>query len=480
MAEMYRHSQYRGMVVVIDDEEDMCKILTKILNMEGYHVSAFTNPDQALDYIAKYQPDVVLTDIRMPEKSGMEVLNSVKKKFPQIAVIIMTAYASIEGAIQAMKEGAFHYVTNPFNTDELVANIEKAIEVHQLSREKESFTEQIRRAHAEVELIGDSPPMREVKQILEKIAATDSAVLISGKSGTGKELAAKFIHKASRRSDKRFVPIDCACIPDNLLESELFGYERGAFTGAAQTKLGLIELAHGGTLFLDEIGELPLLLQAKLLRVLQEHEIQRVGGLKQIYVDIRLLAASNRDLLAGISKGTFRQDLFYRLNVINIRMPLLKERSVDIPFLVHHFLSRLGPKLHKPHATVSPAAMNLLVQYSWPGNVRELENVIERMLVLLEGNVIKPSDIPADIRSGIEVPVPEESLPVPKGIPIDYKEARVRFESEYLRELLDRAGGSVSEAAKISGISRRNLYEKLDKLGLHPQEFKKKEGSDNA
>jgi len=320
----------------------------------------------------------------------------------------------------------------------------------------------------------------EIKQILEKIAPTDSAVLISGKSGTGKELAARFIHKASRRSDKRFVPIDCACIPENLLESELFGYERGAFTGASQTKLGLIELAHGGTLFLDEIGELPLHLQAKLLRVLQEHEIQRVGGLKQIYVDIRLLAATNRDLQAAIAKGVFRQDLFYRLNVINIKMPPLNERTGDITLLVHYFLAHLGPKLHKPNVSLSPAAMALLAQYSWPGNVRELENVIERMIVLLEGNVIRPSDIPIDIRSGIEVPVSEEIRPVLKTIPIDYREARVRFESEYLRELLDRAGGSVSEAAKISGISRRNLYEKLDKLGIHPQEFKKKEGLDEA
>jgi DNA-binding NtrC family response regulator len=473
MPTAYSHSIYRGMIVVIDDEEDMCKILTRILNMEGYHVSSFTNPDRALEYIEKYQPDVVLTDIRMPERSGMEVLRSVKEKFPHISVIIMTAYASIEGAIQAMKQGAFHYVTKPFNTDELTANIEKAIEIHHLSKEAESFTEQIRRAHEDVKLIGNSPPMMEAQRILEKIAPTDSAVLISGDSGTGKELAARFIHKASHRGDKRFVPIDCACIPDNLLESELFGYERGAFTGAAQTKLGLIELAHGGTLFLDEIGELPLQLQSKLLRVLQEHEIQRVGGLKQIYVDIRLLAATNRDLQSAIEKGKFRQDLFYRLNVINIRMPSLKERVDDIPLLVNHFLSSMGPRLHKPEAIISPAAMNLLMEYSWPGNVRELENVVERMLVLLEGAVIRPSDIPIDIREGMKVETPDMMEPIFKSIPIDYKEARVRFETEYIKELLDKTNGSVSEAAKISGMSRRNLYEKMEKLGLQSQEFKK-------
>jgi len=405
----------------------------------------------------------------------MDVLKDVKIKYPHIAVIIMTAYASIEGAIQAMKQGAFHYVTKPFNTDELVANIEKAMEVHLLTKESVSFAEQIRRAHEDIQLIGDSPQLRTMKKLLEKSAPTDSAVLISGESGTGKELAARFIHKASHRNDKRFVPIDCACIPENLLESELFGFERGAFTGANQTKLGLLELAHGGTLFLDEIGELPLQLQAKLLRVLQEHEIQRVGGLKQIYVDIRLLAATNRDLQSAIEEGHFRQDLFYRLNVINIEMPPLRERTGDIPLLVKHFIVTLGARLHKPEVNITPAAINLLSQYSWPGNVRELENVMERMLVLLEGSTIKPSDIPVDIRGGIEVVPAKEREPLLRAIPIDYKEARVRFETEYLKELLEKTRGSVSEAAKISGISRRNIYEKLDKMGLQPQEFKKKE-----
>ena len=480
MAEEYKHSRYKGVVVVIDDEEDMCKILTRILNMEGYHVSSFIDPDEALKYIEKYQPDVVLTDIRMPDKSGMEVLREVKDQFPQIAVIIMTAYASIEGAIQAMKEGAFHYVTKPFRSEELVANIEKAIEVHQLHREKASFSEQIKRAYADVNLVGESPQLKDVKQILEKIAPTDSAVLINGKSGTGKELAAKFIHKASHRSENRFVPIDCACIPENLLESELFGYERGAFTGANQMKLGLIELAHGGTLFLDEIGELPLQLQSKLLRVLQERRIQRVGGLKQIFVDIRLLAATNRDLSKSIKEGNFRQDLFYRLNVINIKMPPLKEREGDIPLLVHYFLERIGPRLKKENIKVTPQAIDLLKNYAWPGNVRELENVIERIVVLLEGDTIRMEDVPADIRgdaavikaSGEEKPTPGISTP------IDYREARGRFEREYLSELLVKTGGSVTRAAHLSGISRRNLYEKLDKTGLKPDEFKKKEEKD--
>jgi DNA-binding NtrC family response regulator len=474
MAEKFNHSSYRGMVVVIDDEEDMCKILTKILNMEGYHVSAFTSPVRALDYIGKYQPDVVLTDIRMPECSGMEILKSVKSQFPQISVIIMTAYASIEGAISAMKEGAFHYVTKPFRTEELIANIEKAIEIHHLTRETVNFSEQIRRAYADVSLIGESSALMEIKGVLEKVAPTDSAVLISGNSGTGKELAAKFLHKASHRGDKRFVPIDCACIPENLLESELFGYERGAFTGASQMKIGLLELADGGTLFLDEIGELPLHLQSKLLRVLQERVIQRVGGLKQILVDIRLLAATNRDLPEEIRKGNFRQDLYYRLNVINVRMPDLCEREGDVPVLVQYFLSKIGPRFRKQEIEIETAAMDLLIHYRWPGNVRELENVIERILVLLDGNIIKPDDIPADIRDEFQINQPDSPQKPGKTVPVDYKEARTQFEREYLRELLEKTKGSVSRAAGISGISRRNFYEKLDKLGIQLDEFKVK------
>lgn len=478
MADLH-HSNYRGTVVVFDDEEDMCKILTKILNMEGYHVTAFTNPVQGLEYVGKYQPEVVLTDIRMPERSGMDVLKEVKKNFPNIAVIIMTAYASIDGAIQAMKEGAFHYVTKPFQTEELLANIEKAIEMQRLTRETTIFTEQIRRAHADVNLIGESPAMMEVRQVLEKIAGTDSSVLINGESGTGKELAARFIHKASPRHAGRFVPIDCACIPENLLESELFGYEKGAFTGAAQMKMGLIELAHGGTLFLDEIGEMPIQLQSKLLRVLQEHQIQRIGGLKQITVDIRLLAATNRDIPMMIEEGHFRQDLFYRLNVINVHLPALRDRAGDVPLLVNHFLKKIAPRLHKPPVAISSSALLLLEQYRWPGNVRELENVLERILVLLEGDVIGLEDIPADIRSEL---LPAKllngapHLAAVRALPADYREARTQFESEYLRELLEKTGGSVTEAARLSGVSRRNLYEKLEKLGLQPDEFKKKGG----
>ena len=470
MAELHQ-SSYKGTVVVIDDEEEMGNILTRILNMEGYHITSFTNPVKALEYIGKYQPDVVLTDIRMPEMSGMEVLAKVKENFPDIAVIIMTAYATIEGAIKSMKDGAFHYVTKPFNTEELVANLEKALEMRRLQQETASFSEQIKRAYADISLVGDSVSMNKVKEILEKIATTDSSVLINGESGTGKELAAKFIHKASHRSDKRFVPIDCACIPENLLESELFGYERGAFTGAEKTKLGLIEMAHGGTLFLDEIGELPLALQAKLLRVLQEHQIQRVGGLKQIQVDIRLLAATNRDLADAIKDGFFRQDLFYRLNVIKIKMPPLREREGDIPILADYFIKKIGERLHKQNISISSAAMNLLKEYNWPGNVRELENVIERMLVLLEGKTIKAEDIPPDIRGGIRIETGTESGSG-REVPIEYRKAREQFESEYIRELLEKTGGSVSQAARLSGISRRNLYDKMDKLHIQTDEFK--------
>ncbi|MCX7766039.1 MAG: sigma-54 dependent transcriptional regulator, partial [Candidatus Sumerlaeia bacterium] len=298
---------YRGSVVVIDDEPDMCKILTKALNIEGYHVTAFTSPLRALEYVQKYRPDLVLSDIKMDELDGMEVLRQVKEIDPNIVVIMITAYGTIEGAIEAMKLGAFHYLKKPFQLDEMLALIDKALSFKRLKDENLGYQEHVALLYGEVEIIGESPAMKKVKELIARIAPTDSSVLIYGESGTGKELVAKAIHQLSPRKNKRFVPINCAGIPETLIESELFGYEKGAFTGATQTKMGLIEVANDGTLFLDEIGDLPLPLQAKLLRVLQEREIQRIGGLKQIPVDIRLLAATNRDLKYEMEQGNFRR-----------------------------------------------------------------------------------------------------------------------------------------------------------------------------
>ncbi|MCD6384210.1 sigma-54-dependent Fis family transcriptional regulator [Candidatus Sumerlaeota bacterium] len=452
---------YKGSVIVVDDEPDMCRILTKALNMEGYHVTSFTSPKRALDYISKYRPDLVLSDIRMEELNGMEVLKKVKEFDPNIAVIMITAYGTIENAIEAMKQGAFHYLRKPFQLAEVIAVVDKAIEYKRLEDDNLSYSEHLSHLFKDVEIIGDSPQMRKIKELITRIARTDSSVLIYGESGTGKELIAKAIHNTSTRSNKRFVAINCASIPETLIESELFGYERGAFTGAVKTKMGLIELANGGTLFLDEIGDLSLALQAKLLRVLQEREIQHIGGTRTIPIDIRLIAATNRILDQEIERGNFRRDLFYRLNVININLPPLRERKEDIPLLVNHFLKKYSHTAHRPGIRFSQEAMNALMNYHWPGNVRELENVIERLLVLVDKDCIEEEDLKLDI---LKLPASQ--------IPYDYRAAREEFERTYIQELLEHTRGNVAAAARLAGLSRRNLYDKIERYNINVDEFK--------
>mgnify|MGYP003773798347 CR=1 FL=1 len=466
-------SPSRGAVAIIDDEPNMGRILTKILQMEGYTVVSFTNPRQALAELSQVQPDIVLTDLRMPEMDGMEVLRSIKRDMPQTQVLIMTGYGTIEGVKEALREGALDYVTKPFKTDELLLTLQKAMEHKRVVEENVSLTEVIKRTAPADTLIGEDPAMAEVRQLIRRIAPTESAVLIRGESGTGKEIVARAIHSHSGRKG-RFVPINCASIPENLIESELFGYEPGAFTGADQRKLGLMELASGGTLFLDEVGELPASLQVKLLRVLQEREIQRVGGLRTIPVDIRLLAATNRNLKHAIDEGRFRADLYFRLNVINLRIPPLRERIKDIPLLTRHFLDRFAVKMNRPDINIAPEAMRALQAYPWPGNVRELENVIERMVVLSDGPRLEIGDLPADILGRGTPPLGFPSMP---NVPLDpnasYREARSEFERAYIEKLLIQARGNVAEAARVSGISRRNFYEKIERLNINPHEYKK-------
>lgn len=453
---------------MVDDEENMCKILAKILAMENYHVTTFTKPAQALEYLRATPPDLVLTDMKMPEISGMEVLRAVRAANPSTNVVVMTAYGTIEGAIEAMRAGAFDYVSKPFKTDELLLTLSKALERTRLIEENATLNETLRRNVENAMIIGDSPAMREVLTLVSKIAPTDAAVLIRGESGTGKELVAKAIHNSSPRFEKRFVAINCASIPETLLESELFGHEKGAFTGADRTKMGLVELAHEGTLFLDEIGDLPLTLQAKILRVLQEREIQRVGGLHTIPVNIRLLAATNRDLRAAINAREFRSDLFYRLNVISVVLPPLRERKGDVVLLAAYFLERARKKMRKPNVTISPEALQALEKYGFPGNVRELENVIDRMVVLCEGDRVELEDVPADIReaSGPVGALGTAASTLSAVANIEYRDAKDAFEREYLLRVIEQAQGNISEAARISGLSRRHFYEKIEKLGI--------------
>lgn len=452
---------FRASIVVIDDEENMCKILAKILSMEHYQVTPFTDPELAVAYIRKSPPDLVLSDLRMPQMTGMDVLAATKAASSRTNVLMLTAFGTIEGAIDAMRAGAFDYITKPFKTDELLLTIGKALEHARLVAENESLTETLSRQAAGPEIIGESAPMKAVLAMIAKVAPTDAAVLIRGESGTGKELVAKAIHQQSPRSRARFVAINCASIPESLLESELFGHEKGSFTGADRTKMGMFELAHDGTLFLDEIGELPLALQAKLLRALQEQEIQRVGGMQTIRINVRLLAATNRDLKAAIEKKEFRPDLFYRLNVISIALPPLRDRREDIRLLAEHSLGRARKKIGKPDVRLAPDALAMLEAYDYPGNVRELENIIERMVVLCDDNEIGLLDLPIDVRERGRA-----GVPVLDTASVEYKEAKDSFEREYLLRVINAARGNISEAARISGISRRHFYEKLERLNI--------------
>ncbi len=455
----------------------MGRILVKMLGVEGFEAQAFTNPIEGLEAIPQLQPDVLLTDLRMPQMSGTAVLERMQAEYPDVAVLIITAYGTIEGAVQAMQSGAFNYITKPFEQSNLVAQLSRAIEHRRMRQENDRLSEQFAETSDTREIIGDSEPTRALRDLIARAAPTDSSVLITGKSGVGKELVARAIHAQSRRARHRFVTINCPSIPPTLIESEMFGHERGAFTGADRSKMGLIELAQEGTLFLDEVAELPLEIQVKLLRVIQEREIQRVGGLKQIPVDLRLIAATNRNLTVEMEAGRFREDLFYRLNVINIEIQPLAERRQDIPFIAEHFLKRIERRFKRPGLRLTPEAILALQTYHWPGNIRELENVIERAVVLTSGSVINVKDLTIDLRDPISVasssPGTELSGEISKGL-IEYREARDRFEREYLTHLLEHTRGNISRAALLSGISRRNLYDKLEKAGLSEEMLKRR------
>lgn len=476
---MNTQKPYGGNIVIIDDEEGMRRALGKLLTVEGFHVTTFATPEETLDHLSKNAADILLTDMRMPSMSGAEILARVKGMKLPVEVIVMTAFGSIEQAIECVRAGAYDYVTKPLNHNELTVTLRRAIEKKRLEDMNRALSTAYNPVGTRPLLLGVSPAIESVRNIIARVAPTDSPVLIVGESGTGKELAAKSIHQASRRAKGRFVAINCASIPETLIESELFGFERGAFTGAHETKLGLIEVADGGTLFLDEIGELPLSMQAKLLRVLQEYEITRVGGVVTIPVNIRVVAATNRRLEDRIAAGQFREDLYYRLDVIKVTMPPLRDRREDIPLLAEAFLQeiaeRQGRSLRFADRTVAHIALR-----DFPGNVRELHNLIERLVVLSSGAMIAPDALEAADGLFGHRPFGVESAPG-TGAPLslvaesaraladtesDYREARDQFEREYLRALLRRHGGSVSAAAKASGISRRSFYEKIEKLGI--------------
>ncbi len=468
----------KGRVVIFDDEPNMGRILVKTLGIEGFEARSFTNPAEGLEALGRLQPDVLLTDMRMPEMTGLQVLARMREGFPDVPVLVLTAYGTVEGAVEAMLAGAYNYITKPFEPGNLLAQILRAIEHRRMVQENARLSEQISETLTPREIIGRSEGLERVREMVTRAAPTDSSVLITGRSGVGKELVARAIHTQSRRARGRFVAINCPSIPPSLIESEMFGHERGAFTGAERSKMGLIELAHGGTLFLDEVAELPAEMQVKLLRMLQEREIQRVGGLKQIPVDIRIIAATNRDLAAEMESGQFREDLYYRLNVVRIEIPPLAQRVDDIEPLARYFLDRIGRRMMRPGLELTPAAIQALRAYSWPGNIRELENVLERVVVLTRGTMIDAADLTLDlVRDKAMEPAggAARSSETGRRWPIDYRQARDQFDREYLLNIIDQAGGNITRAAQLSGISRRNLYEKLEKVGLSEDLVKKRE-----
>lgn len=466
----------KGRVVIFDDEASMGRILVKSLGLEGFEAKAFTNPLEGFEALDKVQPDVLLTDMRMPDMDGMQVLERMSKHYPDVPVLVITGFGTIEGAVDAMQAGAFNYITKPFQQGNLLAQIERALQHRRMIQENARLSEHAFESGGR-EIYGNSEPIQRVRGMIERAAPTNSSVMITGRSGVGKELVARAIHDQSSRRRGRFVAINCPSIPPSLIESEMFGHERGAFTGAHSSKMGLMELADGGTLFLDEVAELSPEIQVKLLRVIQEREIQRVGGLKQIAIDVRIIAATNRNLTCEMAEGRFREDLYYRLNVINIEIPTLAERSVDVPLLARHFIETIGRRLNRPGISLTDTAIQALTVYHWPGNIRELENVIERAIVLSDENILDVDDLTINPRGKSDggATLPSTAAATPSVWPIDYRTARDQFERDYLSHLIGQAEGNMTRAAKLSGISRRNLYDKLDKVGLARQMIRKRD-----
>lgn len=445
-------------VMIVDDDRNLCKVLTGVMEDEGLDAFAVYDVDSAVLAIEEQGPDIVISDLKMPGKSGMDLLEFIKQRSPETPVIMITAHGTIEASVTAMKNGAYDFITKPLDDVELLNVVKKALSESQKNEElisayfdpsgKSSF-----------EVIGASPAMQAIFRDIRKIAPTDSTVLISGETGVGKELIAKTVHLSSPRRDLPFIKVNCAAIPEGLLESELFGYEKGAFTGAATSKPGRFEIADRGTLFLDEIGETPLHLQAKLLGVLQDRAFERVGGVKTINVDIRVIAATNRELQAEVKAGRFREDLFYRLNVVPIRVLPLRERKDDLLPLVNYFLGNFSDKYHKKPVRVSPEVISAFGRHSWPGNIRELENVLERMIVLSDETVLALEHVPAEIR-GDEPPLKAEGL---KGKIDDLSRSA---EKQIIMDALEKTKHNRSHAARLLGISRRTLQKKIKEYGI--------------
>ena len=452
-------------ILIVDDEAPIRQSVSDILEDEGYQPLEAPDGETALETIASTLPDLVLLDIWLPGMDGLEVLKVMRQEWPFIPVVVMSGHGTIETAVKATKLGAHDFIEKPLSYEQLILTVENALKFKELQDRNVLLEE---KTGGERELIGEGPAMRRLKEQIRLIAPTDAWVLIQGENGTGKELVAQTIHRMSRRADKPLVEVNCAAIPEELIESELFGHEKGAFTGATSMKRGKFDLANGGTLFLDEIGDMSLKTQAKILRIIQEQRFERVGGSRTIEVDVRILAATNKDLEEEIRQGRFREDLYFRLNVIPVVVPPLRERPEDIPLLAAHFLEGYCARMGRPPKVLTPEAVEALQGYPWPGNVRELKNLMERLVILCQGDTITPDDLPPSIRGGEGAKAQSQGRQ--DGAPWlecpNFKEAKALFERAYLERKLREFGGNVKRTAEAIGIAPRHLHRKIKDLAI--------------
>ncbi|MBM9602657.1 sigma-54-dependent transcriptional regulator [Desulfopila inferna] len=455
-------------ILVVDDEPNYLIVLSELLRDEGFEVYTAPGGNEGLEVVREVDLDLVITDMQMPEMDGLQLLQEIRKANGELPVIIITAYAEVEKAVAAMQAGAFSYLAKPFSNDELVVNINKAAQHYSLLRENTRLRKEIRKTNNFGGMVGKNSKMVEVYELIEKVAPTPASVLVSGESGTGKELVAKAIHINSPRESQPFITVNCAALSDNLLESELFGHEKGAFTGAVGMRKGRFELADTGTIFLDEVGEIPLALQSKLLRVIQEKSFERVGGTKTLSVDVRIISASNRDLREEVALGNFREDLFYRLNVIHVSLPPLRERMDDMPLLVDFFIQKFAGQLGKEDLRISPDALRLLLTLPWEGNVRELENTIERAAILCDGNEIQADDVQPESISVKAHDKWSEGVDFFQYIPdeIALNDVLYTVEENMLNRALDETGFVQARAAEKLGITKSLLQYKMKKYGI--------------
>jgi len=453
-------------VLVVDDEEDIQISMTGILEDEGYAVTAVESGEKALNLLEEEEPDILFLDIWLPGKDGLEILDKVRRDFSDLPVIMISGHGNIETAVETIKKGAIDFIEKPLSLEKVIVTAQKALEIKTLRQENRDLRSKVRLDYVQ-DLTGESASIQSLRTQIKRVAPTDSWVLITGENGTGKEIVARSIHQKSKRAKKSMIAVNCAAIPDELIESELFGYEKGAFTGANKSHIGKFELAHKGTLFLDEIGDMSLKTQAKILRILEEQSFERLGGEKSINVDVRVIVATNKDLKQEIQKGRFREDLYYRLKVFPLHVPPLRERPEDIPVLLDEFLNSLTQENGFKPIKLTEDALQALKMYSWPGNVRELKNFLERMLIMYAGSQVDISQLPPEFQDLESVQTQDSNITEQENGIMDFKEARAEFEKRFLLSKLKQYHGNVSRLAQAIGLERSYLHRKLKAYGLN-------------